>query len=317
MIPSRVNAEQIAREYNSRILAEKWRSATRFCFIAALAVMVAALILSSRTACSTGAVFGAPPSPDRSGGPIPAAQTHVPSGSPLQAGRDMTPTPAPAELSSQLQEDRAMVADAGLIYATGIAEAGVSIPSGSGRCMSTRGFDNDAQAGEEQSSVLAAGLGYCISPPWPEVQRSGRRSPPPPESLSVGVSGESLSGGFARTQRDGTDGLVSPASAVGWARNSGRGVQVFTVTAYCPCAICCGKDARGITASGKRVAYGMVAADWRLLPQGTRLYIPGYGLCVVEDTGSAIRGNRIDVFQTSHRQAKAWGVKRLAVRVMK
>src|SRR2546427_5198434 len=41
------------------------------------------------------------------------------------------------------------------------------------------------------------------------------------------------------------------------------------VTAYCPCRKCCGKNARGLTASGARVSHNaglFVAADTALLP---------------------------------------------------
>lgn len=76
-----------------------------------------------------------------------------------------------------------------------------------------------------------------------------------------------------------------------------------------------GEVGYGITASGKRVRVGMVAADWRVLPQGTRLTIPGYGPAVVEDKGGAIKGNRIDVYLPTHKAALAWGRKRLTVTI--
>ena len=41
-----------------------------------------------------------------------------------------------------------------------------------------------------------------------------------------------------------------------------RYVGEFTVTAYCSCQKCCGRSARGLTASGKHVSRGMIAADW-------------------------------------------------------
>ena len=94
--------------------------------------------------------------------------------------------------------------------------------------------------------------------------------------------------------------------------------RTMVVTAYCPCTACCGPSARGITASGRPVSANggrFVAAD-RDLPFGTTLIIPGYnnGRPVeVLDRGGAIRGNRLDVFFPTHREARQWGVRRLRV----
>lgn len=93
------------------------------------------------------------------------------------------------------------------------------------------------------------------------------------------------------------------------------------VTAYCPCLKCCGRDSTGLTASGNRVGANgsrFVAADTRLLPFRTKVSIPGYsgGSPVpVLDTGSAIKGRRLDVFFPSHSQAQRWGSRWLSVRV--
>jgi 3D (Asp-Asp-Asp) domain-containing protein len=96
----------------------------------------------------------------------------------------------------------------------------------------------------------------------------------------------------------------------------------MTVTAYCACPKCCGRNARGITASGKPVTHNggrFVAADPRLLKLGTKLQIPGYhGAAVVPviDTGGAIKGNRLDVFFPSHAAALQWGRQTLDVVVV-
>jgi 3D (Asp-Asp-Asp) domain-containing protein len=94
------------------------------------------------------------------------------------------------------------------------------------------------------------------------------------------------------------------------------------VTAYCACTKCCGPNAQGITASGKRVSYNrgrFVAADTRLLPFGTKLQIPGYhGGQTVEviDRGGAIKGHKLDVYFPTHKQAREWGRRRIAVTVL-
>lgn len=63
----------------------------------------------------------------------------------------------------------------------------------------------------------------------------------------------------------------------------------------------------GRTASGYRAGHGIVAVDPRVIPLGTRLYIPGYGWAVAGDTGGDIVGNRIDLGFDSLRDAMEFG----------
>ena len=51
----------------------------------------------------------------------------------------------------------------------------------------------------------------------------------------------------------------------------------------------------GITKSGVPVTKGIVAVDPKVIPLGTRLYVPGYGFAVAGDTGGGIVGNMIDL----------------------
>ncbi len=80
----------------------------------------------------------------------------------------------------------------------------------------------------------------------------------------------------------------------------------FIITAYCPCKDCCGKT-DGITASGKKaVANHTIAADPSVLPIGTEVLIDGQ-VYTVEDTGSAIKSNHIDIYFDSHEDATNYG----------
>lgn len=49
------------------------------------------------------------------------------------------------------------------------------------------------------------------------------------------------------------------------------------------------------TALGTLCRRGVIATDPGIIPLGTRVFIPGYGYAVAEDTGGAIVGHRIDV----------------------
>lgn len=72
----------------------------------------------------------------------------------------------------------------------------------------------------------------------------------------------------------------------------------------------------GYTTIGLKAQYGVVAVDPRVIPLGTRLYIPGYGFAVAADTGSAIVGDRIDLCFNSEGQAVGWGVRTVNVFVL-
>lgn len=77
----------------------------------------------------------------------------------------------------------------------------------------------------------------------------------------------------------------------------------------------------GITFSGvqvKRDLYSTIAADPNVYPIGTVLFISGYGYGVVADTGSAIKGNRIDLYyETVEDVYNQWGKKEISVYMVK
>lgn len=92
----------------------------------------------------------------------------------------------------------------------------------------------------------------------------------------------------------------------------------YTIVAYCVEQyphICGGNPT---TASGEPATPGVtVAADSAVLPMGTRVYIDGIGERVVQDTGGAIRGHKIDLAVESHREAVAWGRKEADVWIIR
>lgn len=61
------------------------------------------------------------------------------------------------------------------------------------------------------------------------------------------------------------------------------------------------------TATGTLCRRGVIATDPNFIPLGTRVYIPGYGYAVAEDTGGAIVGNVIDVAFDTVGECYAWG----------
>ena len=68
-------------------------------------------------------------------------------------------------------------------------------------------------------------------------------------------------------------------------------VMVMEASAYLP------TDGGGscITATGLPATHGVVAVDPDVIPLGTRVYIPGYGVAIAADTGGMIEGDMIDL----------------------
>ncbi len=78
----------------------------------------------------------------------------------------------------------------------------------------------------------------------------------------------------------------------------------------------------GITASGTKARVGVVAVDPTVIPLGTKLYIEyadgtgSYGYATAEDTGSAIKGNRIDLFFNTYQECINFGRRSVIVYIL-
>jgi uncharacterized protein YabE (DUF348 family)/3D (Asp-Asp-Asp) domain-containing protein len=88
-----------------------------------------------------------------------------------------------------------------------------------------------------------------------------------------------------------------------------------TLTAYSAGVESTGKDEShpqyGITASGTKVTEGRtIAVDPKVIPIGWWVFIEGIGFRRAEDTGSAIKGNKIDVYFGSQKTAEKFGRKK-------
>jgi 3D (Asp-Asp-Asp) domain-containing protein len=84
----------------------------------------------------------------------------------------------------------------------------------------------------------------------------------------------------------------------------------FSATAYC---------LRGRTATGGSVRRGIVAADPRVLPLGTRIYLNagGYsGSYVVADTGGGVKGRKLDIWVPNCSEAMRFGRRSVSVNIL-
>lgn len=90
--------------------------------------------------------------------------------------------------------------------------------------------------------------------------------------------------------------------------------QEFTITHYCGCSVCCGKWSSGSedTAYGckgdKLTPYYSIATDPNVIPYGTIVHDQHGNEYKAVDTGSAIKGNKIDLFVGDHQEALNLGI---------
>ena len=73
----------------------------------------------------------------------------------------------------------------------------------------------------------------------------------------------------------------------------------------------------GSTASGLKAGYGIAAVDPKRIKLKTPLYIEGYGYALAGDTGSAIKGDRIDLCYDTYDEAQQFGRKKVKVYLLR
>jgi 3D (Asp-Asp-Asp) domain-containing protein len=93
------------------------------------------------------------------------------------------------------------------------------------------------------------------------------------------------------------------------------GKFVINASAYTAAADECGKS-DGITASGLKVKEKNTIACPPNFPMGTKINIEGYGMYVCEDRGGAIKGNHIDIYMKTKKEAFAFGRRKLLAEVV-
>lgn len=151
-------------------------------------------------------------------------------------------------------------------------------------------------------------LGLFLSSPW--------IFPPLPTLAAANQRGEEvsrvetfLSSAFIEQNQE---PLYFPSTAV----RSARYEIIVPATAYSSTPDQT-DDTPFITASGTRVRWGVVAANF--LPLGTQIRLPDYygeQIFVVEDRMNDRYDYRLDIWMETREQAKQWGIKRVRVEVL-
>lgn len=99
-------------------------------------------------------------------------------------------------------------------------------------------------------------------------------------------------------------------------------IYTARVTAYAPYdnqSGICADENPSVTSTGTTPGWGTIAVDPDVIPYGTLLYVPGYGIGIASDTGAALRlypGVAIDVYMDTYDEAMQWGSQTLDIIVL-
>lgn len=98
---------------------------------------------------------------------------------------------------------------------------------------------------------------------------------------------------------------------------NGKTYQARKVNMKCTAYTSASNEGGAYAYNGQKLRDGMVAADLKLYPIGTKIFIPKLNkVFTVTDTGSAIRNQRLDIWMNSKQKALNWGVQNLEVYIL-
>lgn len=99
-------------------------------------------------------------------------------------------------------------------------------------------------------------------------------------------------------------------------KSNGKSLGEFKLTFYCSCELCSGHYGNN-TATGTKTTEGRtIAVDPKVIPLGSEVFIEGYGSFIAEDTGGAIKQNKIDIYLNDHDRCYDLGVAKANVYLM-
>ena len=72
------------------------------------------------------------------------------------------------------------------------------------------------------------------------------------------------------------------------------------------------------TSTGQKPVWGTIAVDPKVIPYGTKVYIPQFGRTfIANNTGGAIKGNKIDIFMNTRNECYNWGRRTIEIQILK
>ncbi|UII57791.1 ubiquitin-like domain-containing protein [Cytobacillus spongiae] len=109
--------------------------------------------------------------------------------------------------------------------------------------------------------------------------------------------------------------VVAQQVSRGTAPSGGKEMYVTSTAYTANCSGCSGNTATGINLRANP-DIKVIAVDPSVIPLGTKVYVEGYGYAVAADTGSSVKGNKIDVFFASKADAYRWGRRTVKIKIL-
>lgn len=167
---------------------------------------------------------------------------------------------------------------------------------------------NDSNLEKGKQKVVNEGQAGLLSKQYEVVLENGKE-----------VSRKLISEKKTKEKQDkvvamGTKVLVAQVSR-GASEPAGKEFYVTSTAYTASCSGCSGYTATGINLRANPNAR-VIAVDPSVIPLGTKVYVEGYGYAIAADTGSAVKGAKIDVFFADKSDAYRWGRKRVKIKVL-
>jgi uncharacterized protein YabE (DUF348 family) len=165
----------------------------------------------------------------------------------------------------------------------------------------------DASLLKGKEKIVSSGQKGLISKEFEVILENGKE-----------VSRKLISEKKVKDKKDQVVAVGTKVIAKQVSRGMETGVEYYvTSTAYTAnCNGCSGSTATGINLH-KNPNIKVIAVDPKVIPLGTKVYVEGYGYAIAADTGSAVKGHKIDVFFSSISDAYRWGRRTVKIKILK
>jgi uncharacterized protein YabE (DUF348 family) len=167
---------------------------------------------------------------------------------------------------------------------------------------------NDSKLEKGKQKVVTEGQEGLLSKEYEVILENGK------EVSRKLVSEKKLKEKQDKVVAMGTKVIVAQVSR-GSSEPAGKEFYVSSTAYTANCNGCSGYTATGINLRANP-NMKVIAVDPRVIPLGTKVYVEGYGYAIAADKGSAIKGNKIDVFFASKSDAYRWGRKTVKIKIL-